>query len=401
MGSATVRDHDGDRVGSTPASICGIGAVTGYGWGQKHLWDGLYSGVPAVQPVEGYEEYLSQGPVYIATIEDGGDPDDGPSTYARATRFAAREAVHNAIDRGWRPGETVGVIHALVLGDLERWSAFHHRRGRDTSKREWLTLMPSAVLTGINQEFGFHGPTMAVSAMCASGVTALLTAKLWLDAGLVSDVLVLACDLSASPETCAAFTNVGVLICDSPALDACRPFQQGSRGFVGGEAAVGMVVSGRSDAAIGDLLGGATTHDGAHIISIAPDLVEVFRAFELALARSGVRPEEIAYLNAHGPGTQQCDDAEAKVVDDLLTGIEGIFSVKPLVGHCQAAAGAVELLSSLFGFQSGVIPAPPRVAPGPPKLLDGATACVDGPVLKSSLGMGGYNAVAVLAPPSA
>lgn len=396
----TLRDSQPPHPPSSPASICGLGAITGYGWGQKYLWDGLYGGVSAVQPTPGFGEHFPFDDGWVARVADEGDPSDGPTRFARATRFAAREAVHNALDRGWRPGPTVGVVHALVLGDVDAWSGFHQRRGHDTTKREWLQLMPSAVLTAINQEFDFHGPVMAVSAMCASGVAALLTAKLWLDTGIASDVLVLSTDLSARPENIAGFSKAGVLFCDQPALDTCRPFQEGSRGFVCGEAAVGMVVSTRPDGSYGEVLGGATSHDGAHIISIAPDHEQIFRAFREALHRAGVAPEEVAYLNAHGPGTSQCDAAEARVVDELLTGTHGIFSVKPLVGHCQGASGSVELLASLFGFASGVIPAPQRVAPGHPKLLDGPTACVEGPVVKSSLGMGGYNAVVVLDAPS-
>ena len=82
--------------------------------------------------------------------------------------------------------------------------------------------------------------------------------------------------------------------------------------------------------------------------------------------------------------------------DDLFPDAEGIFSVKPLAGHCQAAAGSVELIASLYGFERGVIPAPHRVAKGHPRLLDGPTACVEGPIVKSSLGMGGHNGVMVL-----
>ena len=78
-------------------------------------------------------------------------------------------------------------------------------------------------------------------------------------------------------------------------------------------------------------------------------------------------------MNAHGPGTKQCDTTEAAVFDELFTNAEGLFSVKPLAGHCQAAAGSVELIASLYGFERGVIPAPPRVAKGHPRLLDGPT----------------------------
>ncbi len=379
-----------------PVSLCGIGAVTGYGWGHKLLIEGLLSGESAVRPISGFAPYFENDTVWGAPIEDKGNPSDGSSTFSQAVRHSAREAVHNAYDRGWRPGGVVGVIHGLVLGDVAAWRGFHHRKGFHTSKRQILQLMPSTVLTAINREFDFHGPTMSVTAMCASGIAAVLTAKMWIDAGIVDDVLVLTSDMSITPDGAAAFAQVGVMIMDGPSLDVCRPFQEGSRGFTAGEASVGFVLSRRPVGAYANVLGGAMTHDGYHAISIAPGHQEVRRAFTDALRNAGVAPQEIAYMNAHGPGTKQCDTTEAAVFDDLFPDAEGIFSVKPLAGHCQAAAGSVELIASLYGFERGVIPAPNRVAKGHPRLLDGPTACVEGPIVKSSLGMGGHNGVMVL-----
>ena len=399
VASARPMDMTMDRNTQRPkqsVSLCGVGAVTGYGWGHKLLIEGLLSGESAVRPTPGFAPYFDDDVAWVAAIPEGGIPSDGSSRFSRSVRHAAREAVENALDRGWRPGGVVGVIHGLVLGDVGAWREYHHRRGLHTSKRQILQLMPSTVLTAVNREFDFHGPTMSVTAMCASGVAGLLTAKMWIDAGIVDDVLVLTSDLSITPDGAAAFGQVGVMVLDGPSLDVCRPFQEGSRGFTAGEASVGIMVSRRPHGAYGHLLGGAMTHDGYHAISINPDRVEVHRAFHDGLADAGVRPEEVAYMNAHGPGTKQCDSAEAAVFDELFTHAEGLFSVKPLAGHCQAAAGAVELMATLYGFERGVIPAPPRVARGHARLLDGPTACVEGPVVKSSLGMGGHNAVMVL-----
>jgi 3-oxoacyl-[acyl-carrier-protein] synthase II len=181
----------------------------------------------------------------------------------------------------------------------------------------------------------------------------------------------------------------------------CRPFQEDSRGFSAGEASVGMIVSKRADGAYTTIKGGAMTHDGFHPISIDPDHTQVRRAFTTALENSGLHPSQIAYMNAHGPGTAQCDSTEAAIFDELFPAAEGLFSVKPLAGHCQGAAGSVELVASLYGYATGVIPAPPRVARGHPRLLDGPSACVEGPIVKSSLGMGGHNAVLVLDAPAA
>jgi 3-oxoacyl-[acyl-carrier-protein] synthase II len=384
---------------SSGVSICGVGAVTGYGWGQKHLREGMVSGESAVRLTPGFGTHFDTEEVWVSLIDDGGDPADGKSLYARAARHAVREAFGDAYDRGWRPGEVVGLVNGVVLGDVGAWRGFHRRHGYHTSKKEWLNLMPSTLLSSVMQEFDMHGPNMIVTAMCASGVAGLLTAKMWIDAGLATDVLVLASDLSGTPENIRAFSDLGVLIVDSPASDSCRPFQEGSRGFAGGEATIAMIVSGRPSGSYATIRGGAMTHDGFHAVSINPDHKQVFAAFRAALANSGVDASEIAYMNAHGPGTRQCDTCEAEIFDTLFPAAEGIFSVKPLAGHCQGAAGSVELVATLHGYETGLIPAPRQVARGHLRLLNGLTPAVRAPVIKSSLGMGGYNAVVVVEPP--
>jgi 3-oxoacyl-[acyl-carrier-protein] synthase II len=147
------------------------------------------------------------------------------------------------------------------------------------------------------------------------------------------------------------------------------------------------------------ILGGAMSMDGYNAVAMAPDLNEVFRCFRDAMDTAGVDPSDIAYMNAHGPGTAQCDAAEARVLDELLPDAHGIFSVKPLIGHCQAAASAVEILATIYAFQTGFIPAPRQVAPGHPRLLNGLTPRLPGPMVKSSIGMGGFNSVVVIGEP--
>jgi 3-oxoacyl-[acyl-carrier-protein] synthase II len=388
------------RIGrDTPANIVGKGAVTGYGWGTKHLWDGLLLGESAVKLTTGLEGYVDGGQAYLSLIADEGDPRDGPSRYTRAARFAAREAVADALDRGWKPGPVVGLVHSLEAGDIETWSEFYRSGESRVRPKTWVSMLPSTILSQFMKEHDFHGPTMSVSAMCATSNAAMITAKSWLDSGIATDVVVMATDLCGVPQVLRAFSDLGAAILSLPPFDACRPFQEGSRGFVGGEAAVAMVLSGNSQGAYASMLGGAMTMDASHLVSVAPDLEEMFRCFRLALADAGADPEDVAYLNAHGTGTGTGDAAEARVLDELFPDAHGVYSVKPLVGHCQSAAAAVEILAMIYSFQTGYIPAPRQVAPGHPKLVDGHSPRVPGLVVKSSIGMGGYNTVSVFAEP--
>lgn len=383
--------HARDSIG-----ICGVGTVTGYGWGKKYLWDGLVTGEPCVVPQSGYESVFPDQDVWVGVIPDGGDPAAGPTKFARSLHASAREAIEDALDRGWRPGGTVGLVHAFVLGEVEGWRDFYLTPGSQESRRDYIELMPSTPVSTLMTEYGFHGPCMSVVAMCASGNAALLTAKMWLDAGIADDVLVVATDVSTTPENVRRFVDVGVLIVDAPPLDACRPFQEGSRGFVAGEASISLMVSNHFDDGYARLLGGAMSHDAHHVISINPDAVHVTRCFEQALTDADVSAEDVVYMNAHGPGTAQCDAVEAGLLDEMFPGAEGLYGFKPLVGHCQGAAAAVEVAIECIARSEGTTPAPPAVAPGHPRLISGPTPRSPGVTLKSSLGMGGYNTAVLL-----
>src|SRR5262249_29248554 len=285
--------------------------------GRDRLWEGLASGDSAVVASSGWREALGHDVAYLGRIAEvpGTDP---RSRFARAMESAVDEAVADARARGWRPGPVVGLIHAIVLGEVDVWREFYTERDCRLSKREYLQLMPSTIMTTQMQRHDFHGPAMGVTAMCTSGNAAALTAKMWLDAGIVSDCIVVSTDVSATVDNVRHFVDLGVLVVDKPPFEACRPFQAGSHGFLAGEASVAFVMSRRSHAAYVKVLGGAMTHDGFHVTSIEPEHREIRHCFELALDDAGVDAADVRYLNAHGPGTAQCDAAEGEILDTLL-----------------------------------------------------------------------------------
>jgi len=381
-------------------TIAGIGAVTGYGWGREALWQGLLSGKSAARLHPGY------GPgrdthAWVALVPEGGDPAISPTLYGRSTHASAREAVQDARARGWRPGRTVGVLHAIVLGDVRNWRDFYtvdqgHRRSRD-----YLRLLPSTPIAVLMREFGFHGPSMNVSAACSSANVALITAQMWLDQGIADDVICVTTDLSATPDMLEHFVKMGAAVDDAEPLEACRPFQEGSRGFSMGEAATAFVLTRNAELPYVAVLGGAMTNDAYHVVSVDPSRAQIFDCVTRALDVTGVSPEQVRYYNAHGPGTRQCDEAEIEVLARIFDDRPEVYSIKPLTGHCQGAAAGVEVAAAALGYERGIVPAAPIVAPAHPRLLDGPVECAGGITVKTSLGMGGHNSVVVLAEPDA
>lgn len=384
-------------MNTSASNITGIGTVSGYGWGTRALWDGLESGKSAATLHHGFGRQGSN-PVWLAKVPHGGNETDGSSRFGRALRGATREAIDDALSRGWSPGRRVGLLHASVLGDVDEWRSFYLAEGGQRRVRDYLTLMPSTPVSLLMQEYGFHGPAMNVSAMCASGNAGLITAKMWLDTDFVDDVIVVATDLSASPENVQHFVDLGVGVVDVEPLDGCRPFQEGSRGFGAGEAAAAFVLSNRDSGAYGRVLGGSMTHDAYHATSIDPDLTHIRSCFQQALAAAEVSASQVRYFNAHGPGTAQCDAAEASILETVFDSKAQVYSIKPMTGHCQGAASAIETAAALVGFDRKIVPASPQIADGHRLLIDGFAPAERGLTVKSSLGMGGHNSVVVLAP---
>lgn len=382
----------GDQV-SAGVSVAGLGAVSGYGWGKDALWNGLMSSKPAARLTRIDEDGGSESG-WLARIPEGGDPDDGAALFTRSYLSSCREAIADARARGWAPGERVGVIRGSTFGDSYAYREFY--RNYSGSRRQFVGVLTSTSVSTMMKENDFHGPAMEVNATCSTGVTALLTAKMWIEAGMADDVIVSTTDLSFTPEVLSGFVNLSAAVTDEEPLAACRPFQSGSRGFPPGEAAITFVMSNHVDAPYIQLIGGAMTADGYHPTGMDPSFAMVKDTVIRALSNAGVDRSEIRYLNAHGTGTDQCTAAELAVVDDLFAGDLDIYALKPLVGHCLTSAGAIEIAATALAEQHRKIPAAPAFAERHPRLIDGPTTMKDGMTLKLSMGMGGYNTAAIL-----
>jgi 3-oxoacyl-[acyl-carrier-protein] synthase II len=373
-------------------AITGLGAVTGYGWGLDELWKGLLSGKSAAHPIA-FPDFVG----IAATVPDGGDEEDSITLFGRAMYGSGREAVADAHQRGWAPGARVGFILCTSLGEVQGWRDFYFEHGGRLRRRHYLQLLPSTAPSMFMAEYGFTGPSMNVGAACASGALGVILARQWIMSGFATDVIVSGTDLSTTPENAVHFEALNVLAQEGTPEQACRPFQEGSQGFIAGEASTAIVVTGQPDVtAYAHVLGGGLTHDAFHPIAIKPDGIQVAAAWTQALEEANLAPADIAYVNAHGSGTVLNDRVEAGVADAIFPERTKLYSTKMLTGHGLGAGGAVETAVAALTYETGEIPAAPLVAPAHPRVLDGVTHRDPGPTLKSSIGMGGYNAALVI-----
>ena len=126
------------------------------------------------------------------------------------------------------------------------------------------------------------------------------------------------------------------------------------------------------------------------------------RAMRAAIERSGLAPDDVDFVNAHGTGTKHNDAAESKVMRDVFGDRRvPISSMKSMLGHCMGAASALEAIGCVFTLETGIYP--PTIGyetPDPECDVDVvANVARRGKadvVVNNSLAFGGYNAVAVL-----
>ena len=75
-----------------------------------------------------------------------------------------------------------------------------------------------------------------------------------------------------------------------------------------------------------------------------------------ALARAGVQPADIGYLNLHGTATPANDSIEAQAVAALFPDTLHASSTKGWTGHTLGAAGIVESVFAMLALEHGVLP---------------------------------------------
>lgn len=370
--------------------VAGVGAVTGYGWGFDRLAAGLRSGGSA-----GRQQVVDGLDVLAATVPPPPGPDDRAATrYEQAALFAVDDALADARSRGWRPGPTVGVVFCTGIGDIRATRDNYFRDARPRPSM-FPRMLHTSVGSMLGQVHGWTGPNLVVNAACSSGNAALEVARSWLAAGTVTDVVVAGAEFCLIAEVISGFRRLRVLLADGAPVTDCRPFQQGSRRYFLGEAAVGMVLTGNVERPRATYLGGAGTHDAFHLVAPEPDGVQLERCHRDALAAAGVKPGDVGLVKAHGSGTPLSDSVEAAVLDRVFPPATRVCSYKPFVGHCMAMAALAELASLMAGYEIGSLPAHVTGDEADARLADGGPP-PPGPVLCASVGLGGANTVAAL-----
>jgi 3-oxoacyl-[acyl-carrier-protein] synthase I len=242
------------------------------------------------------------------------------------------------------------------------------------------------------------GPSIVVSAACATTAKAFGSAARMISAGLCDAAIVGGAD-SLCSTTLYGFHSLG-LVSPGP----CRPFDAARDGISIGEASGFAIVEKATglrvppDAVL--LRGFGESSDAYHMSTPHPEGAGARLAMERALASAGLAPKDIDYVNVHGTATPVGDAAEDRALVELFGRETPCSSTKGYTGHTLGAAGIVEVVISALAIQNNFIAGSANTqevdrALRSHYLIEGRRAPVNR-VMSNSFGFGGSNCSLVL-----
>ncbi|MFH0518455.1 beta-ketoacyl-[acyl-carrier-protein] synthase family protein [Streptomyces sp. M41] len=355
----------------TRIAVTGLGIVSPGGLDAQSTWQTLLQGTSTAT----YDEELAGLPVDISCRVPDFDARRlvGSSAW-RLDRFtamgllAAREALADArLDpRTWEPPR-VGVVIGSGTASMERYALefakLADNRPLDISPLAIPRSVPNMSAAEIGLDTGARGPNFTVSTACASGATAIGTARDLLLAGTCDIVLAGGAESVRHPIPAACFHRMGALSqrTEDPAR-ASRPFDSSRDGFVLSEGAAVLVLE-RSEHARARglqprayLAGYAASCDAHHYAAPHPQGRGAAEALTAALADAALEPVDIGHVNAHGTATRLNDLAEARALNAVFGTPPAVTSLKGALGHAIGAAGAIEAAVTVLTLQHGLIP---------------------------------------------
>jgi 3-oxoacyl-[acyl-carrier-protein] synthase II len=287
--------------------------------------------------------------------------------------------------------------------DMPRWAEL--AKARMNAVRE-LEQEPNMPLSHLALMTGARGPAMNCLTACAASTQAIGEATEILRRGDADVMIGGGAHSMIHPFGVTGFNRLTALSTanETPAK-ASRPFDANRGGFVLGEGA-GMVIletlehaTARGARVLAEVVGYGSTADAFRITDQDPDGRGAVVAMQEALRDANLQPADVHYINAHGTGTKENDGNETSAIKQVFAERARtipVSSIKSMMGHLIAAAGAVELITCALAIRDNMLPPTMNLdTPDPECDLDyvpnkARSARVD-VALSNSFGFGGQN----------
>jgi 3-oxoacyl-[acyl-carrier-protein] synthase II len=398
--------------------ITGMGLITPLGKTVEEYWDNLREGRSGIDRISAFDpaEFSSQigGEIKDFDPEKWMDRRDVRKV-DRFSQFAIAAAAEAVKDSGLEPPYEdpyrCGVIMGSGIGgfcEMEATTRTLIDRGpRRISPFFIPKVMMNSCSAHMAMRFGLKGPNFVTASACASANHAMACAYFSVKFNMADVMLTGGSEAAMTPLGLGGFCALKALSTrnDEPER-ASRPFDKDRDGFILSEGC-GVLVFEELECARkrgakihAEVMGIGQSDDAYHITAPVEDGAGAAMAMKLALKNSGVAPEEVSYINAHGTSTVYNDRSETvaikKVFGDYARKLP-ISSTKSMIGHLLGGAAAVELVATVLCIKNSVVhPTMNHETPDPDCDLDyvpneAREAKVD-IAISNSFGFGGHNA---------
>ena len=351
-------------------AVTGIGLMSALGTTREAVWDGLVNGRCGIADVTLFDTtgYRSTKAAEIPAY--GRDTAFSEKAWRRLSRsdqiavIASREALADSglLDANM-PKDRLGVVLGCGTADLfrnEEWFADMRKRGiRRAPPSKIYGHFPSTPCDVVASCFGLEGLKSSVLSACSSGTVAIGYAADAIASGQLDVALAGASDV-LSRLTFSGF-NALRLVDKEP----CRPFCRSRQGMNLGEAAAILVLEDLEQAqrrrahVYAEVAGYGVRCEAYHPTAPEPEGKAVAALIEDALRNARIPADAVDHVNAHGTATPQNDQAESRgmrlAFGERVARVP-VTSIKSMVGHCLAAAGAIEAATLALSLAHGVIP---------------------------------------------
>jgi len=264
----------------------------------------------------------------------------------------------------------IGVIFGSGIGGIQTFyqqALINSNEGPNRVSPFFIPMLIPDISAGhISIQYGFRGPNYCIVSACATANNNLIDAYLLIKNGF--------CDAAVTGGSEAAINEIGIGgFNSSRALStrneepetASRPFDKTRDGFVMGEGGGALFIEelehamNRGAKIYGEIIGLGLSADAYHITAPHPEGTGALLSMEGALRDSGIKHEELDYINMHGTSTQLGDVAETKAIKKIFGEHAykmNLSSTKSMTGHLLGAAGAVEAIATILATKNDIVP---------------------------------------------
>ena len=357
--------------------ITGLGMVSPVGLTVAKSWESVLAGKSGIAPLDHFDvsDYSVRfgGSIRGLDMTEYLKPKDikkmdlfihyGMAAGIQAIQDSGLEVTD---ENAWRIGVSIGSGIGGITG-IERG---HNACLKGGPRKVSPFFVPSNIINmtsgNLSVLYGLKGPNIALATACATATHSIGDAARIIEYGDADVMITGGSEMATSTTGLAGFASARALSTrnDDPQA-ASRPWDKDRDGFVLSDGA-GVVVleeyefaKARGANIYAEVLGFGMSGDAYHMTLPSKGGEGASRCMDAALRNSGLNPDQIDYINAHGTSTPAGDQAETdaakRTFGDHAYNLT-MSSTKSMTGHLLGAAGGIEAIFTALSIRDQIVP---------------------------------------------